>query len=151
MPPFVRKGSALFYSTYTFLYLYYSIPKGELRFNSVTIEKWDFLISWRFLRMGGVFPLGEGRPAREDPPGGAGARDIRPRAGDGVFRATGAGRGTARLCRAGMHPPFSLFLARRKRENGPCTVQKRKRRFGLQVADSARVYLIPVIWILAEG
>ena len=26
-----------------------------------------------------------------------------------------------------MHPPFSLFLRHRKRENGPCTVQKRKR------------------------
>ena len=29
-----------------------------------------------------------------------------------------------------LHPPFSLFLARRKRENGPCTVQKRKRSTG---------------------
>ncbi len=38
------------------------------------------------------------------------------------------GRGEWQPAMAGsLHPPFSLFLARRKRENGPCTVQKRKR------------------------
>ena len=54
----------------------------------------------------------------------------------GLGPPTGAGRG-ARLGRGrrhaipaclGMHPPFSLFAAP-KRENGPCTVQKRKGRF----------------------
>ena len=42
-----------------------------------------------------------------------------------------------------LHPPFSLFLIRRKRENGPCTVQKRKRRF--QTGDGGRA------WGLAFG
>ena len=53
-----------------------------------------------------------------------------PHQGGGVFSPLRAGEDTAMKMAGSLHPPFSLFLARRKRENGPCTVQKRKRSTG---------------------
>ena len=60
-------------------------------------------------------------------PCGAGRRC--PAAGRGRgFPPAGRGRQHAVPACLGLHPPFSLFAAP-KRENGPCTVQKRKGRF----------------------
>ena len=68
-----------------------------------------------------------------------------------------AGGGISAMKMAGpLPPPFSLFLARRKRENGPCTVQKRKRRIApaggakdggrARGASSGYACLLPAAW-----
>ena len=56
--------------------------------------------------------------ARGRPGGG----ECRPTGPGREFRAPGAGRGTARLRRAGMHPPFFFVLPKK---NAPCTVEEK--------------------------
>ena len=67
-------------------------------------------------------PSGAGRCAagrHEDGPGGG---ECRPTGPGREFRAPGAGRGTARLRRAEMHPPFFFVLPKK---NAPCTVEEK--------------------------
>ena len=61
-------------------------------------------------------------------PTGAG-RGFPAAGGDGGYPAASRGRRRAVPACLGMHPPFSFLLAWRK-ENGPCTVQKKRDAFG---------------------
>ena len=68
-----------------------------------------------------VYSTGNRRELQEGfsfPPGG----------GTGLVLALAGGEVISPLRAGPMHPPFSLFIPGIKRENGPCTVQKRKTR-----------------------